>query len=376
MRKSLVIGILLALLTFPGLVFGQGIPGYSPPMAPIIGNQAPMFGPPVLGGAPATADIWVGNTRVRPSVRAGYERVSLGFNVPIGVSAPFNFEQVDMKFDSVDSAVGSIGVLAESLSGWAAFVQLSGNLARDFTADFEYTGDVDVPYESPWEWSDSNLDKWWGEVGVSYRVYTGLGLICGMRFDRIDAAMQDPRNNAGSVPQDYAEWWWRTNFGFDFSVLRDNSQADMQVKLYTPFIGIGGGGYNYRWHVIGSLFGWGNAAMPIRLITDYELRAGGGGLLLAETINTDNRYTLDISGGRFLRGDVEYRYNVANNMALGGWVSVATYGWNGTGRMEANTASTLANPTLYQGVAGEAEAGDSKFWTFTLAGGAMVTLVY
>jgi hypothetical protein len=330
-RSGLLVGFCL-LLAFPIAALAQDVVP-----EPLPFGASPLGGTGASGWFSGVASLpglnWIqaGDISIRPSVLVGYKKI--GFDVGLGISptqllSPFGilFPQwgslldlfpLNMKVQSADLAVGGFRLDAQITQACSLFGSVSANIPRsvDLFSSIGPGFGVLQP-QSPRSWRGSGFQ--WSEfdVGGCYGINRAVGLVAGIKFDRISVRFSEP----APVPS-----YVLSLIGPDPTITFPDYSGDLNTFFTIPYIGAQFFGPYFK----GSLI-IGSAGARLRLPLDlthpttyYAL--GLIGLTGRRDLSEQAEYTFK-NPGLFLEGDLESTFPVGlfncTFWAKGSWLRI------------------------------------------------------
>jgi hypothetical protein len=318
-RHSLLVGFCF-LLAFPIGVSAQGI----------VGGAGLSDWMPTITSLPGLNRIDWGAISIRPTVLAGYKH--LGFNVSLGIPptqilSPFgarfpewgsllDLYPLDVKVQSADLAVGAFRLDAQITPAWGLFGSVSANIPRTVSIYSDVSPGIGrIRPGGPLSWRGSRFQ--WSEfdVGGWYGINQAVGLVAGIRFDRVSVGFSNP-DPVPSYRILIAALGFPTVYFSDYS-------GDLNTFFTIPYIGAQFFGPYFKGSVL-----IGSAGARLRLPLDLTHR----GVYYALTILTGRRnlseqaeYTFN-KAGVFLEGNLEWsfpvRYFNCTVWAKGNWLRI------------------------------------------------------
>jgi hypothetical protein len=194
------------LLAFPIVALAQGV---VPEMLP--SGSAPMGGSGASGwisgmtSVPGLNWIQAGNIRIWPTLNVGYKKIALNFNLNIPPTQVLDsfvvFPQyvslldtypLDAKIQSADLAVGAFRLDAQLTPVCGLFGSVSANIPRTVGIESSEGPGIGVIPTQAWRWTGSRFQWSEYEFGGWYNINQAVGLVAGIRFDRISVRFADP----------------------------------------------------------------------------------------------------------------------------------------------------------------------------------------
>ncbi len=204
-RCALLVGFWL-LLAFPVAASAQGLVP-----EPLLAGWSPFGGSDGLGwvsgitSLPGLNRIQAGEIRVLPSGQVGYKRIGLNINLNIPVTqllSPFAFfpqygslldlYPLDMKVQWADLAVGAFRLDTWITPAFSLFGSVSANIPRTVGIEASQGPGIGVIPPQAWRWTGSGFQWSEFEFGGSYNINKAVGLVAGIRFDRISVRFSEP----------------------------------------------------------------------------------------------------------------------------------------------------------------------------------------
>ncbi|MGB6068653.1 MAG: hypothetical protein WBG50_27910 [Desulfomonilaceae bacterium] len=140
-----------------------------------------------------------------PSAEVGYKKIALNFNLDIPATqllSPFvlfpeygsilDLYPLDIKIQSADLAVGTFRLDAWITPFFSLFGSVSANIPRTVGIQSDEGPGVGVIPPQARHWRGSQFQWSEFEVGGSYDINPGVGLVAGIRFDRVSVRFSEP----------------------------------------------------------------------------------------------------------------------------------------------------------------------------------------
>ena len=213
-RRGLLVGLCL-LLAFPIAALAQGVVP-----EPLPAGASPLGGVGTSGwfsgmtSLPGLNWIQAGDIRIWPTLNVGYKKIALNFNLnipPTELLSPFlsfpgflnyfalrNYGSLldtyplDAKIQSADLAVGAFRLDAQLTPVCGLFGSVSANIPRTVGIEASQGPGIGVTQPEAWRWTGSRFQWSEFEFGGWYNVNQAVGLVAGIRFDRISVRFSDP----------------------------------------------------------------------------------------------------------------------------------------------------------------------------------------
>lgn len=201
----LVVG-LCVLLAFPAMVSGQGVPfePFAPTSSTFGGGGASGW----LSGITSVPGLnWIraGSIRIWPTVSVGYKTIALNFNLnvpPNQVLDQFvlfpeygsllDIYPLDAKIQSGNLAAGTFRLDAQLTPTWGLFGTVSANIPRTVGIESSEGPAIGAIPPQARRWTGSRFQWSEFEVGGWYNVNRAIGLLGGIRFDRVSVRFSAP----------------------------------------------------------------------------------------------------------------------------------------------------------------------------------------
>ena len=149
--------------------------------------------------------IQAGNIRIWPTLNVGYKKIALNFNLNIPPTQVLDsfvlFPQygslldtypLDAKIQSADLAVGAFRLDAQLTPACGLFGSVSANIPRTVGIESSEGPGIGVIPTQAWRWTGSRFQWSEYEFGGWYNINQAVGLVAGIRFDRISVRFSDP----------------------------------------------------------------------------------------------------------------------------------------------------------------------------------------
>jgi hypothetical protein len=204
-RRGLLVGLCL-LLAFPIAALAQGVVP-----EPLPSGTFPLGGAGASGWISGVASLpglnWIqaGDIRIWPTLNVGYKKIALNFNLnipPTELLSPFlifpNYGSLldtyplDAKIQSADLAVGAFRLDAQLTPACGLFGSVSANIPRTVGIEASQGPGIGVTQPEAWRWTGSRFQWSEYEFGGWYNINQAVGLVAGIRFDRISVRFSDP----------------------------------------------------------------------------------------------------------------------------------------------------------------------------------------
>jgi hypothetical protein len=204
-RRGLLVGLCL-LLAFPIAALAQGVASEPLPSA-----ASPLGGTGASGLISGVASLpglnWIqaGDIRIWPTVNVGYKKIALNFNLNIPPTQVLDsfvlFPQygslldsypLDAKIQSADLAVGAFRLDAQLTPACGLFGSVSANIPRTVGIEASQGPGIGVTQPEAWRWTGSRFQWSEYEFGAWYNINQAVGLVAGIRFDRVSVRFSDP----------------------------------------------------------------------------------------------------------------------------------------------------------------------------------------
>jgi hypothetical protein len=218
-RRGLLVGLCL-LLAFPIAALAQGVvPEPLPSGASTLGGTGASGWFSGMTSLPGLNRIQAGGIRIRPTLNVGYKRIALNFNLnipPTELLSPFllfpNYGSLldtyplDARIQSADLAVGAFRLDAQLTPACGLFGSVSANIPRTVGIEASQGPGIGVTQPEAWRWTGSRFQ--WSELefGGWYNVNQAVGLVAGIRFDRVSVRFSDPEPVPGYSYFTFLPW--------------------------------------------------------------------------------------------------------------------------------------------------------------------------
>ena len=149
--------------------------------------------------------IQAGNIRIWPTLSVGYKKIALNFNLNIPPTQVLDsfvlFPQygslldtypLDARIQSADLAVGAFRLDAQLTPACGLFGSVSANIPRTVGIEASEGPGIGVIPPQAWRWTGSRFQWSEFEFGGWYNINRAVGLVGGIRFDRISVRFSEP----------------------------------------------------------------------------------------------------------------------------------------------------------------------------------------
>jgi hypothetical protein len=263
---------------------------------------------------PAFSSWSVGNVRMTATPRISYQWVGLNFNLPTLAAIPVGdgVAPIDIQLKDASFWVGAVGLEAQLTHRLSLYATGEANAKRNadvVTAEDPlryYTGLV------PYRWDAADVQWWALEGGATFEIVQGSAVFAGLRRDYLSFGLDNPQDPFG-VP---------INFGN-----RRRAVADLQLKLWIPYIGVRMTGSNCRAAILWSPLA--NSAMKVPDVFHSRISIFGSRTLTG----FEWRYSM-FQPGQFLEGQVEYDVSLIRNLFINVWAKGSWLRIRGTGNLD------------------------------------------
>lgn len=200
----------------------------------------------------------LGGLELTPSVRAGYQSMSLSVNLPL--------QQVDnvylglmqtgaLDLKLVDAGVWTGGIQLDVKSGsFSAFVGAdvsASKKARALTAEEPFR----LPFFKPLEWTASGLEWWNVNFGLGYYVMNNVGVVGGLILERLSFRITEPRDP-------------HAVFGRLLELMRSDYAGEFLTKMAVPYVGLSLDGSYFKGVLRFSPVAFANVTIPLTFSMD------------------------------------------------------------------------------------------------------------
>jgi hypothetical protein len=320
-------------------------------MAPGPGSSGWLSG---LSSVPGFGWIDTGQVSFRPAMSIGYKKIALDFGLdipPTQVLSPFvvfpNYGSLldtyplQARLQSADLAIGSFRLDAQFGANSGVFGAVSANIPCSVGIDAQEGPGIGVFRPQAWHWTGSSFQWSEFEFGGWYGVTSTVGLVGGIRFDRMSVRFSDPE----PVP----EYSFFTTFPrppAERPVSFPDYSGDFLTLLTTPYIGCQMFGSYYKtWVLVGSTSA--RLRLPLDLTHPGVYIAGPiFGALGRRDLSEQAEYTFK-RAGLFLEAGLESAFPVGSFSctlwAKGNWLRIRG---NGEVALAGQSSAYLAALTL------------------------------
>ena len=283
------------------------------------GSSGASLFPPI----PGLGSYDMGGMKVKAAARVGYQWIGLNFNLPtsdaIGI---FDSAPIDIQLKDARVWVGSLGLEARVTPRFSIFANGEAN-AKIKAGVVTSETPLGTGFFAPYEWNASGIEWWAIEGAAAYSVSDGAAIFAGLRRDHLSFGMTNPRdqfgnpiNEAISVP--------------GIVLLTIANAADVQIKLWLPYVGLRVIGPNYRASVIWSPFANAAVKIPDRLVVNiFEFPPPSVTFLNG----LEWRYSMFQTGALF-EGQLEYDVNLGPNLFVNVWAKGSWLRVRGRGNLD------------------------------------------
>ena len=245
---------------------------------------------------------------ISTDAKAGYGRIGLNFNLPL----PSVGANMDLAFRDANVWIGSVGVRADSGSGFFLALRGQGNASRMI--------DIQTP-EEPFgatDWDGSKLQWWELEGSIGYKVRPWWSALVGLRRDQLSVGLTNPRANG--VPLNFTVNVPPVFFSEQF-------HGDFSSKLWIPYLGLEITGQRYRASLLYSPFASADIRVPDVIFASFFVTVPPG---ILEQAGEDLEYKVQ-KRIQFFEYNFEYSVDVHPDLAFQVWSAGS---W-GTGNFDA-----------------------------------------
>lgn len=336
-RRGLLVGLCL-LLAFPIAALAQGVVP-----EPLPAGSSPLGGAGTSGwisgitSLPGLNWIQAGDIRIWPTLYVGYKKIALNFNLNIPPTQVLDtfvvFPQygslldtypLDAKIQSADLAVGTFRLDAQLTPACGLFGSVSANIPRTVGIDAGEGPGIGVIPTQAWRWTGSRFQWSEYEFGGWYNINQAVGLVAGIRFDRISVRFSDPEPVPGYGFPLFNFQGPRPPFFITYPVSFPDYSGDLNTLFTIPYIGLQVFGPYFK----GSLLVGSASArlrLPLALSHAGPYIAGPFGLTGREGLSEQAEYTFK-NAGLFLEAGLESTFPVSflncTLWAKGNWLRI------------------------------------------------------
>ncbi len=289
-RALLFCCTLLALLPGIGTAQTGAIAGYVPG-SNVMPSPTTSFVPWLNSCNPA---CW--GVGIRPSLKFGYERLGVNFNLPVPFSGAFGIvlstgSSLDVQLRDTGVWVGEAGVDAD-IGNLGLYVSLEGSFRRDVRV-LTPSEPFRVGSEQVW-WRGSKFRAWRLDAGAAYRLKNGLSLVGGLKNLNLTLVLSDP---TGTIQL--------------LNPLGNTLSGDIRATLLIPYAGMRFGRFGATATLVGSPLAIAHVRIPFRDLYPHVFGPGWDSI-------EEAKYKFDRVGG-FLEARLEYGARPRPDLNLTAW---------------------------------------------------------
>lgn len=295
--------------------------------------------------------------KVIPSVKAGYQRMGINFNmpavIPVGsllIGSPFaSNSTVDLVMRDVNLWVGAARIDVITSGALSMYLSAEGSLRKNIivaTNENPMAGNIGV--NQPVQWAGSQLEYWAIDGGIGLQLRSAK-ILLGLRRDKLSVNLRDPfgySNPFPPVPPPAV-----------LGLTVTGSYGDFTQSLWIPYFGFEVVGANYRWNLIGTPFMAAEINVPLTATTNFM----SGGIFFGQFSGyiQDRSVTWKYSITQpsvFVETNFDYDLRLASNFDLGGWFKATYMHVRGSGDLDASTMVSdyfvhpFGQPAPFEGV--------------------------
>jgi len=297
-------------------------------------NLGGVLGPP--GGSffpsvPGLSSCDVAGVKLTATGRVGYEWIGLNFNLP--TLSPFGvgdgLAPIDIQLKDAHVWIGSLGLDAQLTPRLSLFANGEANARTKAGAVVSDDPFLHLNGRSRYQWNASGLEWWAIEGGAAFNVLEGAAVFAGLRRDHLSFKLEDPRDQFGDP----------VNFVIPFpgGLISGRNAADLQVKLWVPYVGLRVIGTNCRASLIWSPFVNAVVKIPDNSAFNFVLSP------LTLLIGLEWRYSM-FQTGSVVEGQFEYDVRLSSNFLISLWAKGSWLRVRGPGNLDKIRNLSLSVP--------------------------------
>ncbi len=204
-RRVFLVGLCLLLVVPIAALAQRVVPDPLPSGSSPLGGAGASEWISGITSVPGLNWIQAGNIRIWPTLNVGYKKIALNFNLNIPPTQVLDsfvlFPQygslldtypLDAKIQSADLAVGAFRLDAQLTPACGLFGSVSANIPRTVGIEAGEGPGIGVIPTQAWRWTGSRFQWSEFEFGGWYNINQAVGLVGGIRFDRISVRFSDP----------------------------------------------------------------------------------------------------------------------------------------------------------------------------------------
>jgi len=315
-RRGLLVGLCL-LLAFPIAALAQGVvPEPLPSGASTLGGAGTSGWFSGMTSLPGVNWIQAGDIRIWPTLNVGYKKIALNFNLNIPPTQVLDtfvlFPQygsildtypLDAKIQSADLAVGTFRLDAQLTPACGLFGSVSANIPRTVGIDAGEGPGIGVIPTQAWRWTGSRFQWSEYEFGGWYNINQAVGLVAGIRSDRISVRFSDPEPVPG-----YSYFTFLPLPPAFRPVAFSDYSGDLNTFFTIPYIGLQVFGPYFKGSLLVGIAS-ARLRLPLALSHAGTYIAGPFGLTGREGLSEQAEYTFK-NAGLFLEAGLESTFPV------------------------------------------------------------------
>ncbi len=287
----------------------------------------------------------------QPEAFAGYEKLSLNFNLP--ATLDLQFQDAGLWVGGVGLQVDCPGRLGFAVKGW-------GNAKKNISVAAR-----EEPYFSSFEtvmWTGSKLQWWTLEGSVHYRASAAWSVSAGLRRDHLSVNLTNPRSKFGALNYDEVRV---DPFGFNMYSLRYRS--DFSSKLWIPYIGLKLRGNKYKASFLVGPYASADTTAPAGILNKGRTESVFFSFDFSQNVTMKYRVH---KPAVFLEGDFRYDCPLSGGVNLGLWFTGNYLNLRGDGAWDLSDSFQLTSnvfPGFFE--SRSASRQDTASYTRSMVGG-------
>jgi len=256
---------------------------------------------PVHGSAQALSSISIGTVEIQPSVRIGYQHLTLNMTLPLPY--PDNFasfwDPSGLDFSIPNANIGVGGLRVDVRRGpYSVFVDAEGS--ANGSVRISTPSEPFLAGNLPVDWTGTRLEWWSLSGGGSIGIGTNTSVIGGIKAEHLSLRLSDPTDPVGFIQE-------------SIQLYGEQYSGDLSIKLWVPYFGLQMAGINFKAAFIFSPCTWADVSIPFRYVCPDPWMAVGYG---------DARYMFKRSG-ILLEGVFDYQLPMSSNTGCTLWAKAS-----------------------------------------------------
>ena len=308
-------------------------------------------GAQVLPLIPGVANLELGSVKVVPFVKVGYEQIGINMNLPVSSLALawiLERKSLDFKLQDAGVWVGEVGLDTMTSRGLLFSLSALGSAQKNVSVKMPENpfGNFGLPQltVNPLNWNGSQFQYWSIDGNIGWKIWSDVGIIGGVRFDKVSTDLRDPVDQFGELITQ------PTNQFF----------ADFSTNVWMPYLGIKLLESNYNFTLIATPLATLSVNVPLTFILP------DAGITSRET----STYNI-AKPGWFIEGKFNYFLNLNNDLGFSLWGKLNWLNVKGNG-----TLDHVHYGPSNGGIDFDSVSGDATYSRYLVGGGVAATLSF